>query len=1286
MLEGLPIDLPNFSKTTARTGLEWHKWRSLYALHQSNLIASSTRRRTGVVHDKQLQLPSVNIQLEDLLDAFEVSSPPEAGWIAQMIGEYQQQTSAFTTSSGSGSRMTINKSTASNPWSRELLEKCASIVGGLLKDPANTGYDYSILSEAAFACFNVNTLSAELELMEMEMAEELEHLQGEDDGQDLQEDDSNEEYSSGEIEVEDFDHVVDETSPRGRRSPGAGIIGGGSSSLSGSTAKTLSSSDFSSPGAGMNKKPLALRARQVQVSGAVRKRSSSTSRSTRNKMTNKTPVTEQRKHSSERSRPKSTETRGTASRSTKRRPPAPSPLTNYTKNKQLIDYNSFPLLKLLSTILTAGETQVNVTRAAVLPLLGSLNAILRDRIFLANEIADNYPSEDLSPEDEGGEAANLYQQGRLNLMQDLPPGYSQLIAKLLVYNEAVLRDGSKTLAEADVVPKISSTREQGIKVGQDESDSAFVRDRPYNSSTTDVESSVSEGEAASPFPTEREMSKLLGGGDEDNDASASPSYVNTLLASGTGQVSAKLNKGILGQAAPNDIKSRKAAAGISTRSKANNNKSAEEKIQQDLAQSSAFVRITTLCFLERHPALASSVAFALVEFLDEEALKSGARVARKTKSKEQQERVLEPKNAKPLVPNHLSDYHREQLRAWQAVVVLINVVQPKYLASLVPRLMYHFGLPQLPDVRSYIEYALCILAEREQKRRDDNVKVRDDYRISLKFAGAPSDLGRVSEYFTNELVRILNEVGTGTPQVLASAILVAGYWAENTELLSKGLLLNSLLLPYLTSNVALVRGTAQLVYYRLHAAMAGASGHQFNISDVDSVETGEVLGGTTSAGDLFTMQNNGGPPARQENQGAAPALAGPRVSGIVDEHHQNNRHYTSQLLRMLTEHKDHVKMRKRLEQNLQHWNPKLQSQIALVFENKDAIYDYRPSYMFLSEIRSCIDQEMQSLWHKHTELDESMKVGPMGYIWVDEGEQLLSQLKDKVQEAAKVHQITSTSTTGTGSLPDVALQRKFNPFTGGGTTSGGTAAAGASTEHAARDQENGGNMNALNYSDDTGAATSMSQIEDLFFAQQLAGAKKKQTRSKLIVVASLIDKAPNLAGLARTCEIFNAEALVVGNKDIIKDPGFQSVSVTAEKWINLLEVKPENLKQFLQLHAELKEYRIIGVEQTHTSVCLSEFKFFPENKELRDKNRTKPSTGRSRDQQVAQVDEQQGVILLLGAEKEGLPAELIHMCDQCVEIPQRGIIRSLNVHVSAALIIWEYVRQEMQLLAEKRNN
>ena len=67
----------------------------------------------------------------------------------------------------------------------------------------------------------------------------------------------------------------------------------------------------------------------------------------------------------------------------------------------------------------------------------------------------------------------------------------------------------------------------------------------------------------------------------------------------------------------------------------------------------------------------------------------------------------------------------------------------------------------------------------------------------------------------------------------------------------------------------------------------------------------------------------------------------------------------------------------------------------------------------------------------------------------------------------------------------------------------------------------------------------------------------------MIVVASLIDKAPNLAGLCRTCEVFNVRKLIISDLKYLKDPTFLSMSVTAEKWIDIQEVHPAALKRYL---------------------------------------------------------------------------------------------------------------------------
>jgi tRNA guanosine-2'-O-methyltransferase len=89
---------------------------------------------------------------------------------------------------------------------------------------------------------------------------------------------------------------------------------------------------------------------------------------------------------------------------------------------------------------------------------------------------------------------------------------------------------------------------------------------------------------------------------------------------------------------------------------------------------------------------------------------------------------------------------------------------------------------------------------------------------------------------------------------------------------------------------------------------------------------------------------------------------------------------------------------------------------------------------------------------------------------------------------------------------------------------------------------------------------------------------------------------------------------------------------------------PQKLLSWLRKKQE-DGYTIVGLEQTSSSTSIENYEF-PEK-----------------------------TVLLLGKEKEGIPVEFLQLVDQCVEIPQLGIIRSLNVHVSGAICIWEYSKQ-----------
>ncbi|XP_017131810.1 uncharacterized protein LOC108148980 [Drosophila elegans] len=174
----------------------------------------------------------------------------------------------------------------------------------------------------------------------------------------------------------------------------------------------------------------------------------------------------------------------------------------------------------------------------------------------------------------------------------------------------------------------------------------------------------------------------------------------------------------------------------------------------------------------------------------------------------------------------------------------------------------------------------------------------------------------------------------------------------------------------------------------------------------------------------------------------------------------------------------------------------------------------------------------------------------------------------------------------------------------------------------------------------------MNPIGDIYPESDFVDASTASDQNELIVVASLIDKLPNLGGLARTCEVLGVKTLILGLKSQAEKSDFTNLSMTAEKTLSIVEVKPETLAEFL-LDKQMEGYKIVGAEQTAHSTNFVDFKFPKKS------------------------------ILLLGHEKHGIPADLIGFLDYAVEIPQFGFVRSLNVHVTGSLFIWEYCKQHL---------
>ncbi|KAK6526867.1 hypothetical protein TWF281_010064 [Arthrobotrys megalospora] len=149
------------------------------------------------------------------------------------------------------------------------------------------------------------------------------------------------------------------------------------------------------------------------------------------------------------------------------------------------------------------------------------------------------------------------------------------------------------------------------------------------------------------------------------------------------------------------------------------------------------------------------------------------------------------------------------------------------------------------------------------------------------------------------------------------------------------------------------------------------------------------------------------------------------------------------------------------------------------------------------------------------------------------------------------------------------------------------------------------------------------------------------------VVASLVDNHYNLGGICRVCELSGVQKMYMGNKaTALKAKEFTSVSVSSEHWLPIEEVKKQDVRNLLARRRQ-DGYTIVGIEQTDRSIILGTRDFvFPLK-----------------------------TVLVIGAEKTGIPPELLVEMDICVEVKQFGETRSMNVQTATAVVLYEYVRQ-----------
>lgn len=152
---------------------------------------------------------------------------------------------------------------------------------------------------------------------------------------------------------------------------------------------------------------------------------------------------------------------------------------------------------------------------------------------------------------------------------------------------------------------------------------------------------------------------------------------------------------------------------------------------------------------------------------------------------------------------------------------------------------------------------------------------------------------------------------------------------------------------------------------------------------------------------------------------------------------------------------------------------------------------------------------------------------------------------------------------------------------------------------------------------------------------------KKSDKTPLIIVLDDIRSLHNIGSVFRTSDAFLVEKIILcgitatpPNKEIHKTALGATETVAWEHHENVLEVI-ENLKK--------ENVLTLAIEQVESAIFLQDFK----------------------------VEKDQKYALVFGNEVYGVSQEAVAICDGCIEIPQLGTKHSLNIAVSAGIVVWD---------------
>ena len=146
----------------------------------------------------------------------------------------------------------------------------------------------------------------------------------------------------------------------------------------------------------------------------------------------------------------------------------------------------------------------------------------------------------------------------------------------------------------------------------------------------------------------------------------------------------------------------------------------------------------------------------------------------------------------------------------------------------------------------------------------------------------------------------------------------------------------------------------------------------------------------------------------------------------------------------------------------------------------------------------------------------------------------------------------------------------------------------------------------------------------------------------MIVVLDNVRSLHNVGSVFRSSDAFRVESIYLcGITAVPPQPEIHKTALGAEE-----TVEWKYFEHTQDAVHELKNdgVEVLAIEQVEGSIMLQDF--IPESNKK--------------------------YAIIFGNEVKGVQQEVVNMCDNCIEIPQFGTKHSLNVSVTAGILIWEF--------------